>query len=82
MKNTFTTKIFSSFIHKPVMYTLFFSMGELAYNKMYLFEVSSSWVFIITYLYKVSFLWEQPENDEKNIRTGALRGGDVAHKGW
>lgn len=80
MKNTFTTKIFSSFIHKPVMYTLFFFMGELAHNKMYLSEVSTSRVFIITYLYKVSFLREQPENDEKNVRTGALRGGDVAHK--
>lgn len=42
MKNTFNTKTFSSFIHKAVMYTLFFFKGELAHNKMDLSELSTS----------------------------------------
>lgn len=59
-------QIFYSFIHKPHI-CIFFFMEELA-QKIYLFEVSTWEVFIITYLYKISFLREQPENDEKNIK--------------
>lgn len=60
MINTFTTNTFYSVTR--VAYIFFFTEVEFAYNKI--LSVQFKLRVFITYLYKIFFLREQPENND------------------